>query len=161
MARDITSTIPHSVRVEASFSLWRDLIGWRQSVTTGENLRETVIVRQIAGDNLRILAHDDPVRDMMNTDHNLEVNREAWERKIHRMAKVHDILEMWQGSQNLRAIQKESGTQRKQMTAVGYFSDTEAMVNASWSNFPHDGAAAFELSKRSPLPPAFSAKDLH
>jgi hypothetical protein len=28
--------IPHVVRVEASFSLGRDVIGWRQSKTTGE-----------------------------------------------------------------------------------------------------------------------------
>jgi len=33
-------------------------------------------------------------------------------------------------------------------------------VKASWSLFQHDGVAAFELSERSPLPPAVSAKDL-
>jgi len=76
------------------------------------------------------------------------------------MAKVHDFLEMWQGSQNLRATQKESRAQNKQMTAVGYISDTEEIVKASWSLFQHDGAAAFKLSERSPLPPALSAKDL-
>jgi hypothetical protein len=31
------------------------------------------------------------------------------------------------------------------MTAVGYISDTEEIVKASWSNFHHDGAAAFKL----------------
>jgi hypothetical protein len=46
------------------------------------------------------------------------------------------------------------------MTAVGYISDTEEIVKASWSNFHHDGAAAFKLSEKSPVPPAFSAKDL-
>jgi hypothetical protein len=46
------------------------------------------------------------------------------------------------------------------MTAVGYISDTEEIVKASWSLFQHDGAAAFKLSERSPLPPALSAKDL-
>jgi len=46
------------------------------------------------------------------------------------------------------------------MTAVGYISDTEESIKASWSLFQHDGAAAFELSERSPLPPALSAKDL-
>jgi len=46
------------------------------------------------------------------------------------------------------------------MTAVGYISDTEEIVKASWSVFHHDGAAAFKLSERSPLPPASSAKDL-
>jgi len=46
------------------------------------------------------------------------------------------------------------------MTAVGSISDTEEIVKASWSLFQHDGAAAFGLSERSPLPPALSAKDL-
>jgi len=79
---------------------------------------------------------------------------------MHRMAKVHDILEMWQGSQNLRATQKESRAQNKQMTAVGYILDTEEIIKASLSLFQHDGAAAFKLSERSPLPPTLSAKDL-
>jgi len=51
-------------------------------------------------------------------------------------------------------------TQNKQMTAVGYISDTEEIVKASWSNFQHDDAAAFTLSYQSPVPPAFSAKDI-
>jgi len=76
------------------------------------------------------------------------------------MAKVHDFLEMWQGSQNLQATQRESRAQNKQITAVGYISDTEEIVKATWSNFQHDGAAAFKLSEKSPVPPALSAKDL-
>jgi hypothetical protein len=67
---------------------------------------------------------------------------------------------MWQGSQNLHATQKESRAQNKQMTAVGYCSDTEEIVKASWSLFQHDYAAALNLSERSPLPPALPAKDL-
>jgi len=97
----------------------------------------------------------------MNTDNDSEMKKEAEERKLHRMAKVHDFLEMWQDSRNLRATQKESHAQIKQMTAVGYISDTEEIVKASWSLFQHDGAAAFKLSERSLLPPALSAKDLH
>jgi len=31
----------------------------------------------------------------------MDIKKEAEERKLHGMAKVHDILEMWQGSQNL------------------------------------------------------------
>jgi hypothetical protein len=76
------------------------------------------------------------------------------------MATDHNFLEMRLGSQNLRATQKESRAQNKQMTAVGYISDTEEIVKASWSVFQHDGAAAFKLSERSPLPPVLSAKDL-
>jgi len=39
VARDIIPIVPHGVGVEASSSLGRYLIGWRQSKTTGENLR--------------------------------------------------------------------------------------------------------------------------
>jgi len=91
------------------------------------------------------LAGTDPELDNANTENDSEMKKEAEERKLHRMAKVHDFLEMWQGSQNLRATQKESRAQKKQMTAVGYISDTEEIVKASWSLFQHDGAAAFKL----------------
>jgi len=67
---------------------------------------------------------------------------------------------MCQGSQILRATQKESHPQNKQMTAVGYISDTEVIVKALWSLFQHHVAAAFKLSERYPLPPPLSAKDL-
>jgi len=82
------------------------------------------------------------------------------ERTLHRMAKVHDILETWQGSQHLPATQNESCTQNKQMTAVWCISDTEVIVTASWSPFQNYSAAAFKLSERSPTPPALSANDL-
>jgi len=160
VARDIFSIIPHGVGEEASFSLGWDVIGWRQSRTTGETIREKVVARQFARANNGILAGTDPELHTTNTENDSEIKNEAEERMLHRMAKVHDILEMWQGSQNLRATQKESRAQNKPMTAVGYISDTEEIVKASWSLFQHDGAAAFKLSERSPLPPALSAKDL-
>jgi hypothetical protein len=158
---DIFLIIPHSVGVEASFSLGRDVIGRRQSKTTGETLREKVVVRQFARTNCRLLAGDDPVLDPDSTDNDMEMKREAEETMLHRMAKIHNILEMWQGSQTLRATQKESRTQNKQMTAVGYISDTEEIVKTSLSNFHHDRSAAFKLSEKSPVPPALSAKDPH
>ena len=98
VARDIFSIIPHGVGVEASFSLGRDVIGWRQSKTTGETLREKVVVRQFARANSGLLAGDDPVLHPDSTDNDMEMKREAEEKKLHRMAKVHDFLEMWQGS---------------------------------------------------------------
>jgi len=67
---------------------------------------------------------------------------------------------MWQGSQNVHATQKECHTQNKQMTAVGYILDTEEIVNASWSLSQNDGAAAFQLLERSPLPAPLCVKDL-
>jgi len=160
VASDIFSIIPHGVGVEASFTLGRDIIGWRQSKTTGETLWEKVVVRQYSRANNGILAGDDPVLDKSESNNDLELKREAEEKKLHRMAKVHDFLEMWQGSKNLHTTQKESRVQHKQMTAVGYISDTEESVKASWSIFQHDGAAAFTLSERSPLPPALSAQQL-
>jgi hypothetical protein len=97
---------------------------------------------------------------LKHTGNDSEMKKAAEEKKLHRMAKVHDFLEMWQGSRNLRVTQKESRAQNKQMTAVRYISDTEESVQASWSLFQYDGAAAFKLSERSPLPPALSTKNL-
>jgi len=96
----------------------------------------------------------------MNTENNSELKKETEEWILHRIAKVHNFLDMWQGSQNLRATQKESRDQVKPMTAVAYISDTKEIVKASWSLFEYDRAAAFKFSERSPLPPALSAKDL-
>jgi hypothetical protein len=45
------------------------------------------------------------------------------------------------------------------MTAIGYHSDTEEIVKASWSLFQQDSAATLTLSERSPFPPALSEKD--
>jgi len=96
----------------------------------GETPWENVLVWQYAHADDGTLAGDDPVLDRSETDNDLEFKSEAEERKLHRMAKVHNILEMWQGSQNLRTTQKESRAQDKQMTAVGYISDTEESVKA-------------------------------
>jgi len=115
---------------------------------------------QFARANHGILPVGDPDMDTMNIENDSEMKKEVEERKLQRMAKVHDLLEMWLGSQNLCGTQKECRTQKKQMTAVGYISDTEEIVKASWSIFQYDGAAAFKLSERSPLPPPMSGKDL-
>jgi len=119
VAHNIFSIIPHGVGVEASFSLGRDVSGWRQSKTTGETLRKNVIVRQFAPANNGILAGTDPELDTTNTENNSEMKKQVEERKLHRMAKVHDFLEMRQGSQNLCSTQKESRPQNKQTTGVG------------------------------------------
>ena len=146
--------------MEASFSHGRDVIGWRQSKTTVETPRKEVVARQFAGANNRILAGADQLLGTTNTEKDSEMKNEVEERKLHRMAKVHDFLEIWQGSQYLYATQKESCAQNKQMTAVGYISNTEEIIKAPWFLFHHDGAAAYKLSERSPLPPPLSAKDL-
>jgi hypothetical protein len=160
VARDLFSIIPYGVGVEDSFSLGRDVIGRRQSKTTGETLCEKVVVRQFVRANNGILAGTDAELDNANTENDSEMKKQAEERTLHTIAKVYDFLEMWQGSQNLCGTQKESRTQNKQMTTVGYISDPEEIVKASWSLLQHDGAAAFKLSERSPLPQPLSAKDL-
>jgi len=160
VARDIFSVIPHGDGLEASFSLGQDVIGWRQSKTTGETLHKELVVRQFPQANSELLAGDDPVLHSDSTDNNTEMKREAAEMKLHTIGKVHNVLEMWQGSEILRATQKESRAQNHQMTAIGHISDTEEIVKASWPNVHHDSAAAFKLSEKSPVPPALSAKDI-
>jgi len=82
------------------------------------------------------------------------------EKTLHRMAKVHDLVEMWQGSQSKPSAQKESRAQNQDMTAVRYILHTKEIVKASRSLSQNDGAATFKLSERSPFPPALPAKDL-
>jgi hypothetical protein len=94
VARDIFSIIPSGVGVEASSSVGRDVIGWRQSKTTGETLHKNVIVRQFARAKNGILEGTDPELDTMNPENDSQMKKEAEESKLHRMAKVHDFLEM-------------------------------------------------------------------
>jgi len=145
VAHDIFSIIQHGVGVEAGFSLGRDVIGWRQSQTTGRTFREEVDARLCTWANTRRLASNNPALDMMNTENNSEMKTEVEESKFHRIAKVHNFLEMWQGSQKQYAAQKESGAQGKQITAVGYISDTEEILKPSWPLFRYDGVAVFQL----------------
>jgi len=135
VACNIFPLIPDGVAVEARVSPGRDIIGCGQSKTSGETLPEHVIVRQFAWVNSGILASDYTALDTMESENYLELKKQAEEKKLRRMAMVRNFLEMWQGSQNLRATQKESWAQNKQMTAVGYISDTEEIIKASWSNF--------------------------
>jgi len=77
VALNIVSIIPHGVGVEASFSLGRDVIGWRQSKTAGETLRKKVVVRQFALANNGILAGTDPELDHTNTENDLEMKTDV------------------------------------------------------------------------------------
>jgi len=124
----------------------------------GRTQHKTVGERQCARANNRLFASDDLALNMMNTDNDLEMEREVEQKKLPKMAKVHNVLEMWQGSQNLHAKQNESRAQNQDMTAVEYISDTEKIVKTSWSYFQHDGADAFKLLGISPVPAGSSAK---
>jgi hypothetical protein len=61
------------------------------------------------------------------------MKREAEEKTVNRQAKGHDLLGMWEGSQNLSTTHKESRAQNNQVTAVGYIEHTVEIVKASWS----------------------------
>jgi hypothetical protein len=52
------------------------------------------------------MSGDNPVLDTTSTDNDMERKRVVEENKLHQMAKVHNFLKMWQGSQNLGATQQ-------------------------------------------------------
>jgi len=54
-----------------------------------------------------IFAVDVPVLDPTNHEYHLEMKREAVERNLETMAKLHNCLGMRQGSQNLYGTRKE------------------------------------------------------
>jgi hypothetical protein len=94
VGRNIFSRIPHGVGVEISFSLRRDVIGWRQQKPKGETLREILLQGSLL----------EPIVGFWQalTPHWIELKQrktrksrwEAEERKLPRMAKVHEVLEM-------------------------------------------------------------------
>jgi len=53
------------------------------------------VIRQFTRANNGSLAGDDPVFDSSSTDNDMEMKREAEEKKLYRMAKVHNFPEMW------------------------------------------------------------------
>jgi hypothetical protein len=116
-----------------------------QSKTTVQTLCNKVFVCHFVVPNNGIVASADLELDTTTTQNDSEMNNEVEERKSPSIAKVHNILEMWQDSQNRRTTQKHSRTQNKQMTAIGYISDQEEILKASWSRFEHDGVAADTL----------------
>jgi hypothetical protein len=91
VARNISSLIPHCVGGEASISLVPDVIGWRQSKSTGETLRTMVIVRSFTKANHGLLPCDNLALDTAITDYDMEMKREAVQKKLHQMAKVYNI----------------------------------------------------------------------
>jgi hypothetical protein len=116
--RDILLLMLHGVRVHNSFSFRQDVIGSRQSNTAAETLLKTVILTQFGRASNGDLAGTKPELDTMNIQNDLYKPKEEEERKLHRMAKVDILLEVWHGIQNHRATQTGSGTQFKPMTTL-------------------------------------------
>jgi len=75
-----------------------------------------VVVGQFARADNRISAGADPELDTMTTENDSEMKKEVEARRLQRMAKVHDSLEMGQGSLTVHATQKESRAHDNQMT---------------------------------------------
>jgi 2-succinyl-5-enolpyruvyl-6-hydroxy-3-cyclohexene-1-carboxylate synthase len=113
VARDIFFIMPHRVGVKASISRGWDVIGWRQSKTTGQILCEKVVVHQFARSNAGPLAGNIPITHPLDPDNDAEMKKEAEQKKLQRMAKVHDFLDMWQDSENLCSTQKATRTKTR------------------------------------------------
>jgi len=108
---DIITILTCGVEVEASISLVRDFIGWEQSQITGEIFQERVVVRQCTRAKNGILVGNCVAFDLAETDNDFQLKNEVEIKKFHRMAKVHDFLEMCQGIQNQWATQKDFRTE--------------------------------------------------
>jgi len=67
------------------FPLGRNVIGWRQSKTTGVARGKKVIVKKSSRANEGILSGDNSVSDMTDTENDSEMENVAKERKSHKM----------------------------------------------------------------------------
>jgi hypothetical protein len=113
VACNILSFIPHGVAVEYRFSLGPDVIGKKKYKDTSKMHQEKVVVKKFAWANNGQLAANCAALEPTGTENYLELKIKAEERTLHTIAKVHDVLEMWQGSQNLHATQNETCAQNK------------------------------------------------
>jgi len=80
VARNIFSSTTHGIRVRAGLSLWRDIIGGRQSETTGERHQEKVVAKQFTLGNTGILEGVCAALDNPETENNFELKQEVEER---------------------------------------------------------------------------------
>ena len=104
MARDIFSVMPHGVGVEASFSPGRDVIGWRQSKTSGKTLQEKVVVRQWARANEGLLPEDVMIGDMK--DNNVEEKQRGEDERLNQLASIKDFITFMNKSRARQAYQR-------------------------------------------------------
>jgi hypothetical protein len=132
----------------------------RFSTTAGETLRQPVIEWKLSSADNRILVGDVTILNIMESETINQFLRDAVEKSFHQMAMVHNVMEIWQGSQNQHATWKISHTQNQQITAKGRISDSEGNIKPFWSFIQRDRAATFKMLKRSPLPPAVCPTNL-
>jgi hypothetical protein len=148
MARNIFAVMPHGVGVEASFSLGRDVIGWRQARTSGATLQQKVVVRQWARSNSGQLA--DASIDRL-TQNDAAAKAKAEQLKLRKLASLTDFLYWSKKSQQFRSAQKvleKEGRKR----GKGYISDEEEFFPTTWDQFEDNGIGAFDdyLSNKRP-----------
>jgi hypothetical protein len=117
VACQIFSIMAHGVGVEASYALVQD-IRYTQFKITGKALQENVVVRKFVQADNGILVDSFTGLDTAETENYLDLKKAVEERIMHRMAKVHVVLEIKHGSQNLLATPKEFRARNKQMTAI-------------------------------------------
>ena len=142
MARDIFSVMPHGVGVEASFSLGRDVISWRQSRTTGVTLQQKVVVRQWARSNNGILPED--IANQLLPSSSDDEQRKREDQRLDRLATLRDFLLFKKESDNLRSMQKKLKGKDVSVSGLGYISDQDDGREEDWHQFAHDGNQAFE-----------------
>src|SRR5215208_5391387 len=122
MARDIFSVIPLRVGVEVSFSLGHDVIGWRQSKTSGSTLQQKVVVRQWAHSNKGLLA--DAFSDA-RLENDTEGKADAEQSKLKKLASLTDFMYKSKRSSELNAVQKKLREQNINKCSHGFISDEE------------------------------------
>ena len=138
MARDIFSVIPHGVGVEASLSLGRDVVGWRQCRTSGDTLQKKVIVRQFARSNPGIVAG---AGASLENDAAAGQNEQKEEdKKLLQLAGI-------AGHIHFRRVRKERKKAKQQWTnkesEFTYISDTEEISGSGWGAFKDCGTEVF------------------
>ena len=152
MARDIFSVMPHGVGVEASFSLGRDVIGWRQSKTSGITLQQKVVVRQWARSNDGLFPEEIGMLDISDNDN--EEKRQKEDRKLNQLASIKDFITFTNESRARKSYQRQvRQTKDTSIAGFGYISDSEEYYDVDWNEFDDNGAGAFEDSSgdRRPL----------
>jgi hypothetical protein len=88
------SQLYHMVLEQGQFIPWARRY-WLETVKN--HRRDTsrkVIISQLARDNNNILAGDCAALDTADTENDLELKKQAEDTQLHRMAQVHDFLEM-------------------------------------------------------------------
>ena len=141
MARDIFSVMPHGVGVEASFSLGRDVISWRQSRTKAATLQQKVVVRQWARSNDGFLP--DEVKKSLEGDNDEDERQKKEDERLNQLASMRDFLMFKKESQNRRSMQKKLKGKDVAVSGLGYISDEDDGWDEKWSSFDHDGNTAF------------------